>query len=82
MDIPQIAFILVTLGFGLWAAYSWPPTSAKLGTIALSIAVLFLGPRVLGPDWYHEGYIAGLLLGDFVGTAIARSEATDRQVGS
>jgi hypothetical protein len=81
METYQLLFAGVTLVIGLWAAYGLPPAYARFATMAISLVIMFLGPKVFGRDWYYEGYVAGLCFGDFVGTALARAEAvgvTDR----
>lgn len=47
---------------------------ARLLLVTLMLTLMFLGPEVFGRDWFHEGFVAGVFMGDFYGTVATREE--------
>ena len=81
--IDQIAFAIITLAVGraLVAGFNMGYVNglpARLSLVILALFVMWAGPRVFGRDWYYEGFIAGLLFGDFYGSVA--TELTDQAV--
>ena len=72
MEIDQIALAIGSILICMWGTFSAPKGSIGPLVIGLVAFVnMYLGPRVYGHDWYTEGFIAGLIIGDFFGSAMA-----------
>ena len=74
MTLEGIGFAVVTLSLGFLIMNYGHGLAAQLALIALAIGVMVIGTHVFGRDWYNEGFIAGLIFGDFYGTVATREE--------
>jgi hypothetical protein len=78
MEIGPILFAMATIALGFWAESHLDGTTGKLFIMGLAMAVMFLGPQFFGRDWYYEGFVAGMFMGDFYGTITTRQEIEER----
>jgi hypothetical protein len=78
MKIEQVGFAVVSILCASTAVYLRGATG-KVAIILVVLGVMFLGPQVFGHDWYQEGYIGGVIIGDFMGQVFSRGEASDQK---
>jgi hypothetical protein len=65
MWVEQTAFVAVTLALGIWITRYPGRAWAKFAVTVLALVVWYFGPPVFGRSWYYEGFVAGLIFGDF-----------------
>jgi hypothetical protein len=64
--VEQYLFVALTLGaiFAIeWLFRKGMPQVCA--SAALAFGVWYLGPSIFGRQWFHEGFIAGMIFGGF-----------------
>jgi hypothetical protein len=79
MLVIQIAFAAGTLALGIWIIGYPGRLWAKFAVATLVLSVWYFGPFVFGRSWYYEGFIAGLIFGDFAAAAFEFYPTTQKK---
>jgi hypothetical protein len=64
--LEQWGFVAVTLALVFAAVSYLPRYPAGFAVGAVIIGVSYLGPQILGQDWFYQGFFGGVVFGGFL----------------